>query len=104
MLSSVGLRCTGQPGFACQGRAIAKTQYQDLYINTYLRSNSGIKITQMAVVERSAGTLLTNYYGAVTSRPLGVPKRQTPNLQNLNLAVKSGYPETSRSREANNSD
>jgi hypothetical protein len=61
---------------ACQGRAIAETQHQDFYIDTYLRSNSGIKITQMAVIEISAGTLNTNYYGAVTFRPLGVPKRR----------------------------
>ena len=58
------------------GQGHHRTQHQNLYINTYLGSNGGIKITQMAVIERSSGTLHTNYYGAVTFRPLGVPKRR----------------------------
>ena len=58
------------------GQGHHRTQHQDLYINTYLGNNGDIKITQMTVIERSSGTLHTNYYGAVTFRPLGVPKRR----------------------------
>ena len=93
--------------FCLSGQGHHRTQHQDLYINTYLGSNGDIKITQMTVIERSSGTLHTNYYGAVTFRPLGVPKRRLAESAESesgcriwlsNLAVEAGCPETSRTR------